>query len=331
MVFVCTNLAADEDTTASAIRPVQFLDSLQGKLWATVASEQGGYRLRLLTDQEKNEAEQTVDRYRKSRDEERTAAYRTMPADVRAGRFYKIRRFGAGAIELQGDELHAILPLTSVRVMLLGPKGSLDAGDRLDRGSTGRSSGPSPQKVIQAIRGGGRGSVGGRSGVFSSPSGSVAAGLLGAVAVSSKESDKKPQDSKPSVFFLKYAEAISLIEVIDEVYADIDLRRAIEPRLNAIIVQGEPKVIEQIEQLIEVLDRQTDSGSEEPAEAPTLRTYSIEKADGGTVLQVLQTLLAGQPDVRLSVDINTNRIIVFGRADAHEIVKSAIKELETAK
>jgi type II secretory pathway component GspD/PulD (secretin) len=327
VMFACTNVAADEDKTASASRPTSLLDSLQGKSWATLASEQGGYRLRLLTDEEKSEAEQTVDEYGESRgrgssDEALTTAYRAMPSDVRASRFYKIRRLGSDAIELKGNELDAILPLASVRVVLIGPAGSFGAGGRFDRGSTTRSSSSSPQEFIQVIRGGGRGG-------FSRSSAGVVGGLLGAVVEANKESDSKQQDSKPTVFYLKFAEANSLVDIIAEVYADFDMRIAIEPRLNAVVVQCEPKVIEQIEQLIEALDRQTVNGPEEPAEAPTLKTYSIEDTDGKTVLQVLQTLLAGQPEVRISVDPTTNRIIVLGRAADHETIKTTIQQLES--
>ena len=129
VMFASANAGVAEDKTTPASRPVSLLDCLQPDSWATVVSDQGGYRLRVLKDEEKNEAEQTIDRYRASRgqgagDDGLTAAYRTMPSDIRAGRFYTIRRFGSDAVEVKDDELRAILPLTSVRVFLLGPKGS---------------------------------------------------------------------------------------------------------------------------------------------------------------------------------------------------------------
>jgi hypothetical protein len=94
-------------------------ESLQGKSWATVSSDQGGYRVRILTDEEKAEAEQTAEDYHellgKGLDsQELREAYRSMPSDVRTGRFYKIRTLGQGAVELKGNELHAILPMTSI-------------------------------------------------------------------------------------------------------------------------------------------------------------------------------------------------------------------------
>ena len=41
-----------------------------------------------------------------------------------------------------------------------------------------------------------------------------------------------------------------------------------------------------------------------------------------------QTLLVGQPDVRLSLDSTTNRIIVLGRTADHETIKSTLAEYE---
>ena len=62
-------------------------------------------------------------------------------------------------------------------------------------------------------------------------------------------------ESEANLFFLKYASAKSVLEVIREIYADLDFRVAVDDRLNAVIVFGEPKGIRKIEQLIEALDR----------------------------------------------------------------------------
>jgi hypothetical protein len=333
VMFACTHVGADEGETVSDSRPASLGDSLQGKSWATVATDQGGYRLRLLTDAEKSEADQTIDRYRKLRgqgtgDEELSAAYRAMPSDVRAHRYYRIRRLRSDAIELKGDALHAILPLASVRVVLLGPTGSLEAGGRVDRGSTAGHITSPPQDFIQAMRGGASRGSGGRSGRAGGPPAGIAAGLLGAVVQANNESDNESPESKQVVFFLKYAEADSIFDIINELYALFDIRIAVEPRLNAVVVQCEAKVIEKIERLIESLDRETVTGPQQAAETPTLRAYSIEDADVTVVAQVLQTLLAGQPNVRLSVDVTNNRIIVLGRTADHETIKATIKVLE---
>ena len=153
------------------------------------------------------------------------------------------------------------------------------------------------------------------------------AGSLRATKGESKTSDKT-QPAVPTVFYLKYAKADSVVDIIAGVYADSDCRIAFEPRLNAIIVQGDPKAIEQLEKLIESLDRPAMKEPEEPTEAPMLRAYDVAETDAETVYMVLQTLLAGRPDVRISVDAKTNRVIAFGRTGDHEIIRSTIEELD---
>ena len=255
-----------------------------------------------------------------------------MPSDVRAGRFYTIRRFGSDAVELQDDELHAILPLASVRVFLLGPKGSFAAGGPFcDRRSTARSSSPPPQDFPQALRGAGVETLAGVRQDREVRQAALLKDWPELLSETIKESNNKQhQHAKPNVFFLKYASADILVEIIAELYADSELRIAIVPRLNAVVVQCEPKVLEQIGQLIEALDRQAVHDPEEPAEVPTLRAYDIKDTDAETVFQVLQTLLAGYSDVRLSVDTKANRIIALGRTTVHETIRATIKELESS-
>ena len=91
------------------------------------------------------------------------------------------------------------------------------------------------------------------------------------MVAAANEPDDQQHPTEPGVFLLKYAMADSLADIIDQIFADSELRIAFEPRLNAVIVRSEPKVIEQVEKLVEALDRPTEEDSDEPTEAQARR------------------------------------------------------------
>ncbi len=335
ILFVCSVARAADGQSASVSGLASLLSNLNGKTWATL-SDQGGFQLRLLTAEEKTVAAETIDKYRQLRTSEDTTdseeadriivAYRSMPSDVRAARFYKVRVVGPDAIELKSDTLHAILPMSSVRIVLLGPTGSL-AAPRFSRSSTSAGSGRSQQEFIEALRNSRRGSSGGPLG---SSRGNVSGGSLGSSArpIAARDEDMK-SEAKATWFFLKYAAAKNVLDIIREVYADYDLRMAADERLNAVIIHGDPKGVKQIEQLIGILDRNEvhEKKDDTSAETSTLKTYRIQGSDVQTTFQVLQTLLAGQANVRLGLDATTNKLIVFARESEHATVKAAIEKL----
>ncbi len=51
-------------------------------------------------------------------------------------------------------------------------------------------------------------------------------------------------------------------------------------------------------------------------------------ADPSEALAVLQTLLAGSPDVRLSLDAKTNKIIALARPSEHRTIQATLDQLE---
>ena len=219
-IAACSVVRSDDSQPPSASGMASLLSSLQGKTWATVSGDQGGYELRLLTDEEKTGVEETIDRYREVRgrddatDDETervTTAYRSMPSDVRSARFYKIRRLGPDAVELKGDDLHAIMPMTSIRIALLGPTGSLSTSDRSSRSSAAAGRGPSPEEFLRALRG----SRGGFAGSSSRSSGSVARGFPGSpIRANEQSGENNEPKTKLTLFYLKYAAATSVARLI---------------------------------------------------------------------------------------------------------------------
>ncbi|MFO7902890.1 MAG: secretin N-terminal domain-containing protein, partial [Pirellulaceae bacterium] len=70
------------------------------------------------------------------------------------------------------------------------------------------------------------------------------------------------------------------------------------------------------------------SSSATALEQPQLRTHPVQTADSAEALAVLQTLLAGLPDVRMSLDPNTNKIIALARPSEHKTIEETIRQLE---
>ncbi len=70
----------------------------------------------------------------------------------------------------------------------------------------------------------------------------------------------------------------------------------------------------------EVLDRSDSGGAEtDMSEAPSFKAYPIQVADPESVLKVLQTTLAGVPDVRLMVDTKSGFVLAMARPSQHDI------------
>ncbi len=97
-----------------------------------------------------------------------------------------------------------------------------------------------------------------------------------------------------------------------------------------LIVSGKATMVERVHDLA----KQLDVGDGEiaatgtPAEQPHLVIYTVKLADPATVLQVLQTLLAGNVDMRLTYDDKTGNIIALAKPTQHATIRATIDELE---
>ena len=112
-------------------------------------------------------------------------------------------------------------------------------------------------------------------------------------------------------------------------FAREGLSFAVDTLGTRIFVTGEEENIAVLRDLAKRLDTDPLDGMEAAdVEKPTLKTHTINVADPATTFDVLQTLLAGLPDVRLALDPTTNKIIALARPAEHETIISTIKELE---
>jgi len=75
------------------------------------------------------------------------------------------------------------------------------------------------------------------------------------------------------------------------------------------------------------LQMETSAGGNEQS-LPRLETYTVSTVSPSTVIDVLQTLLAGVPDTRIAVDPQAGGIIVFARPETHVTIQQTIDKLE---
>ena len=84
-----------------------------------------------------------------------------------------------------------------------------------------------------------------------------------------------------------------------------------------------------LEELVEQVDVKREATPGQVAvEQPQLLTHQIHTADPQEALAVMSTLLAGLPDVRMSLDTKTNKIIALARPSEHMTIRETLKQLE---
>lgn len=120
-----------------------------------------------------------------------------------------------------------------------------------------------------------------------------------------------------------------LLGLAEEENANDTIKIALDPFSSRLFATGDRKMIVRLQEVVTMVDVAPDASNALPAlEQPQLMTYPIVKADPAQVLQVMQTLLAGLPDVRLAVDPVTNKLIVLARPLEHRTILETLKQLE---
>ncbi|GIW92298.1 MAG: hypothetical protein KatS3mg110_0339 [Pirellulaceae bacterium] len=98
-----------------------------------------------------------------------------------------------------------------------------------------------------------------------------------------------------------------------------------------IFATGTPEALDRLAEIVELVDQPQESvpaANLAPVEPPQLLTYPIRSADPTTVLQVMQTLLAGYPDVRLTIDPASNKLVALARPSEHRLINETLAKLE---
>ncbi len=122
-----------------------------------------------------------------------------------------------------------------------------------------------------------------------------------------------------------------LLSIEEDANSNDKIRIAIDPFSSRLFATGDRDQLRQLEEIIPMVDREAqvgDGATVGALEQPQLMTYPVSKADPAQVLQVLQTLLAGLPDVRLAIDPITNKVVALARPTEHATIVATLKQLE---
>lgn len=110
---------------------------------------------------------------------------------------------------------------------------------------------------------------------------------------------------------------------------DGSLRLLLEPVSGRLFASGKQEQRNRLTELMKIIDQPNPSGTDDVRETPQFAVYPISVADSQQVLAVLQTIMAGQPDVRLSVDTKTGHINALARPSQHSTIKAMIAEMQS--
>ncbi|MCP4813800.1 MAG: hypothetical protein GY888_14935, partial [Planctomycetaceae bacterium] len=109
-----------------------------------------------------------------------------------------------------------------------------------------------------------------------------------------------------------------------------NISMAVDPLGTRIFATGSEENLAILKDLIIRLDIDpgTTASTQAPTEQPQLMTHPIQVANPDTTYEVLQTLLQGLPDINMTLDATTNKIIARAPPSAHRIIQETIRELE---
>lgn len=111
---------------------------------------------------------------------------------------------------------------------------------------------------------------------------------------------------------------------------DGSLRIALDGLNKRILVTGKTETVEKFRDLVAKLDvpgTATDIGPT-AIDTPQLKIYQITTADPDVALQVLQTLLAGKSDVRLTRDAKTGNIVAYAPVSVHATIREVLDQMQ---
>ncbi len=112
---------------------------------------------------------------------------------------------------------------------------------------------------------------------------------------------------------------------------DGSIRLGLDTLGNRLLATGKPDKLTRVEEILKAIDviEEIGPGVGEAAEELKLVIYPITTADPQSVLSVMQTLLAGEPEVRLTVDPKTGSLVALAMPSQHAtLIKPTLEQYE---
>lgn len=125
--------------------------------------------------------------------------------------------------------------------------------------------------------------------------------------------------------------ARQLLDIPADGYASADgsVRIAVDPISGKLLVGGKPEKVAQVAEIVKAIDVPAPQGTGAATiETPQLEVYDVGVSDPTTVLQVLQTLLSGHADVKLTTDAQTGKLVVLAKPTQHATVKAVLAQMQ---
>ncbi|MCC7087337.1 MAG: hypothetical protein IT427_20235 [Pirellulales bacterium] len=138
-------------------------------------------------------------------------------------------------------------------------------------------------------------------------------------------------------FELKYAAPYEVLATIKQLMGiptdrnateDGSLRVVIDAAGRRLLATGKPDKLARVDEIIQMLDVEGRGNNSASYEQPQFETYAISSADSATALKVLQTLMAGLPDVRLDIDPKTGNVYAYARPSQHATIRATLDQLQ---
>jgi type II secretory pathway component GspD/PulD (secretin) len=157
--------------------------------------------------------------------------------------------------------------------------------------------------------------------------------------IESVENPQIPKDEKVAVIELKFVTPGEFLPVARQLLGmpenvnstpDGTLRLATDELGNRVLATGKNERLERLQEIVKLIDIASpgDESAGGPIEQPQLEVYSVTGADPAAVLQVLQTLLSGLPDVRLTTDPQTGNLVALAKPSQHATIKATLDQLQ---
>jgi len=158
--------------------------------------------------------------------------------------------------------------------------------------------------------------------------------IIGAI-----ENPQVPQDEEVAVVELQFVSPSEFLAVGRQLLGmpenvnstpDGSLRLAIDELGNRILATGKKERLARLQEIVKLVDVGVpgDETAGGPIEQPQLEVYSVTSADPAAVLQVMQTLMSGLPDVRLTTDPKTGNLVALAKPSQHATIKATLDQLQ---
>ncbi len=106
------------------------------------------------------------------------------------------------------------------------------------------------------------------------------------------------------------------------------LRLMLEPGGKRILASGRPEMLDRVADIFKMLDVPGRGGESYADEQLQFEVYPITSVDSALAMSVMQTLLSGHPDVKLSQDAKTGSLMVLARPSEHATIRATLDQMQ---